>query len=227
MLRCEMLRLVLVAIVTMQFAPLSSAEASEASGSSETLVGWSEDGTTYAVRRANLGDGTESLLVVQDGTVVLELCQASDKGKPSGNACTARKGMKTVSREINRINVKRHKYLEEFKFKRDLRKWRKAFGQSFMLRGTHPAKDSKDENCNQGWKLLRRGDKIAHGSEHMVDGCLYYKKGYLHPSGKYVVVQREHLTWATDDGGFWKKHETAYQFVTLKVRVMPAPEETD
>ncbi len=222
-----MLRIVLVAIVSMQLAPLSSAEASKASGSSDTLVGWSEDGKTYAVRRVNLGDRAESLLVVQDGTVVLEICRARDRGNSSGNACTARKGVKTVSVAMDRVHVKRHKYLREFKLQRVSSKWSKAFRQSFRIKGTHPARDSKDKECNQGWNLLRRGDKDAHGSEHMVDGCLYYKRGYLHPSGKYVLVQREHLTWVTKDGGLQKERETAYEFVTLKVRVMPAPDETD
>jgi hypothetical protein len=222
-----MLRIVLVAIVTMQLAPGSSAEASESSGSSDTLVGWSEDGKTYAVRHENLGDDSETLLVLQEGTVILKLCQSSDSPDQYGNECKTEKGVKTVPLEMERINVKRHKYLKEFKLQRVTFRWRKAFRQYFRLKASHPAKDLNDEHCNRGWKLLRRGDKTAHASEHMVDGCLSYEGGYLHPTGKYVLVKRAHVTWGTDDASARSEHETTYDFVTLPVRVFPSPEHTD
>jgi hypothetical protein len=221
-----MLRIVLIAIVATQLATLSIATATEASATTDTFVGWSQDGKTYAV----IQDSQEgaSLLVIQDGVVVLRICEAGESNH-SDDECKDGKGVKAVSMEMTRINVKRHKYLKDFALKRVSSKWRKAFRKSFMLRGKHPGKDWRGEPCQRGWKLLRRGDKNEHASEKKTDGCLVYKGGYLHPNGKYVLVKQVHDTWASEDedNGFWSDEETNYKFIALKVPVLPSPEETD
>lgn len=220
--REDVFRKVLVAFGIMLITPLSSAEAAKKSATSDTLVGWSDDGKTFAVIRDRPGSG-DSLLVVQDGVVVLQLCEL----RRSDEQCKAADGVKTVSREITSVSVKRHKYLRDFKLNRVSSKWRKGFTRSFLLRGTHPAKNWKDEDCQQGWKLLRRGDKNAHATESVTTGCLEPKKGYLHPSGKYVLVKQLHNTWANAEDGSWSEDDTTHKFIALKVPVLPAPEETE
>lgn len=223
-----MLRIALIAVVAVLLVPTNNAVASDASATTDTLVGWSADGKTHAVIRDSSGDG-DSLLVLQDGVVVLKLCEAEDTDYGGDDACKAGKGVKTVPMELTRINVKRHKYLEEFALKRVSSKWRKGFRKSFRLKGMHPAKSWNDERCHRGWQLLRRGDKNEHASETVKSGCLHYKGGYLHPSGKYVLVKQFHRTWASADteGSFWSDEDTGYKFIALKVPVLPEPEETD
>jgi hypothetical protein len=183
----------------------ATAAASEASGTSEQFLGWSEDGTHWAVASIDEGD-SESLYVYKGTSIVLTLCMKPDldSNPYAADDCKASDDTKVTYLEPSRINIEKHKHLKVFKLKRVKKSWRKDFKKKYTIKGTHPSKNWNDKHCSRGWKLIDRATKKVATSHKKDSGCLRARGGYLHPKASFVLVKQNHHTWSTsDEDGFW------------------------
>lgn len=197
--------------------------ASEASATSEQLLGWSEDGTTWAVLAVDEASGEEELLIMRASGVVFRLCSSEEDPYGGESNCTADKKTKVIHTEssdkhsaLQRVNIEGNKYLKSYKLKRISGKWRKGFKKKFSLKATDYRASPMDGKCNHKWLLLRRVDSKEVGKHGIKEGCLSAKGGYLHPNEKFVLVKQMHNQWSTGDDEFWTLDELSYVFVPLK-----------
>jgi hypothetical protein len=194
----------------------AEAQASEASGTSEVLLGWSEDGRTYAVEHTGEGQGATALWVYTDGAVVLSLCDPSEN-EDSDEECVPGKTTKAISTEVQRVDIRKNKHLKKFHLRRVSNKWRKAFNMAFVYKATNPGKSWNGTRCHRGWVMQERATQ-SEAATHMVKkGCLDFKGAYLSPSGKHLLVKQNHRTsGGGDEEGFWTNDEVSYLLVPLK-----------
>jgi hypothetical protein len=185
--------------------------ASEASASNQQLLGWSDDGTTWAVSTTPEDQGDDELLVYKQGKVVLTLCLQEDEE----SECQTTKKTKTVKREVTKINIETHKYLKQYRLKRVSKSWRTTFKKAYLLKGIHFGKSWNGKRCGRGWTVNHRATKKVLASHKESTGCARSLGGYVHPNGKTVLVKQEHGTWSTGDDEFWTDDSKLFVAVAL------------
>lgn len=174
--------------------------AGDAQGSSETLVGWSDDGTRYAVSGFTTAGpkGAEFFLEVREaGKAVYHWTQPDDPG----------------SQSPDRIDVETWDPLKKFKLRRLDAAARTRFAAKLVATSTTRGKDRF--HCRPGgWSVKKKGGGAALRAEAAgKDRCVTVMGGYLNTAGTHALVKvRE--AWQVTAGGD-KRTEQHERFVLL------------
>ena len=199
----------------------TESEASEADGATAQLLGWSEDGRSWAVLSSAV---TESIEVYTDGKLVLTLCTIEDPDDPYGSDCSPSKTTKVIDvldsdrySGMQRVNIEKHKYLKPFKLKRLKSSMRKGFKTSYSIKGIGKSKDPEGKRCKLGWSVSAKSDPSSSLHEHKEkSGCVRAKGGFLHPSGKVALIKQLHSGEDSDDDAGYSTFEwESYILVAL------------
>jgi hypothetical protein len=153
------------------------ASASIASGSSETLVGWSDDGQRYAVTGFR-SDTSEFFLEVRDGDKVVGHWKEGDKGMPDGVNNTM---------GPDRIDVTTWEGTKKFGLKLITPAARKKFTAEVVATSTTKVIDRY--HCGPGVWSLKRNGKVLFTRKVTKDHCATVLGGYLDASGTHALVK--------------------------------------
>jgi hypothetical protein len=152
------------------------ATAGEAHGSSETLVGWSTDGTHYAVTGFDTDgkSGPEFFLEVRhDGKSVYRWVQPEDP----------------QSMSPDRIDVETWGPVKKFALKKlDAPAARKRFAAQLVAGSTTRAIDRY--RCGAGgWSVKKKGGAALREETARKDRCFRVTGGYLNQAGSHALVK--------------------------------------
>ncbi len=191
----------------------SLAHASGAYSETEKLLGWSDDGKTWAV----LYDSQESqaMLIKTEGKVVFNVCD-NDKTEYQECDITVNYAGSDKHTAIEQVNVETHKALAKYKLKRVSPAWRKAFKESFELkRGGYAGHPMLDSKCATKWTLTRKSDKklIKKNSSTKAD-CLDARGGYMSANGKFLLLKIDSFYGPGEDSGD-TSDDTSYEWIAL------------
>ena len=206
----------------------SMAHASTSSETSQKLLGWSDDGRTWAVLATDPVEGTATIDILRDGKTVLQVCNSLDEE----GSCEA--GPKTVAvaleekrgrRGLERVNIESHRGLKSHKLKRVRGAWRKAFRTSYSLRRTPYGESPGPQGgrCAKGWELSRRSDKRVVAKTKAKSGCLSSNGGYLHPNGKFALIKTTASDVDDPEEGMSDSTEISYSLVKIDSPVPSKP----
>lgn len=185
--------------------------ATESYSTTETLVGWSEDGDTYAVVSA-ASSMEPAQLVVRQGTANKQVAswKDGDKGVPEESD----KGP-----GVQRIDVQKWEPLKKYKLKLVDATARAKFKTDYELATI--GKQLDRYHCkNGGWTLKRKSDaKVITEIKAKGDHCFAVLGGYVHPSGKRALVKLTELSWTTSkDGDSSSDDTTSFVLVELPAK---------
>lgn len=164
-----------VLAVVMLGALARPAAAGEARGSSETLVGWSADGTRFAVIgfTTNGKAGPEFFLEVREGgrSLYRHVEESSDDGK------------------LDKIDVASWAPLKKFKLERIEPAARKRFTDALVATSTTRMTDRY--HCGAGgWSVKKKGATAALREEKAAkDHCISVMGGYVNKAGTHALVK--------------------------------------
>ena len=153
------------------------ASAGEAHGSSETLVGWSEDGTRYAITGFTTDgkDGPEFFLEVRDGTKSVYRWV-----EPVGEASVS----------PDRIDVETWGPVKKFGLRKlDGPEARKRFASQLVAASTTKVDDRY--RCGPGgWSVKKKGGSAAlHQETAKRTRCFRVMGGYVNKAGTHGLVK--------------------------------------
>ncbi len=205
---------------------IPQAHATSDSFSDQTLVGWSDDGTTFAVLDAGMM-ASATLQVYRRGKLVFEICNAAPPSEEAQKAgmeqAECQKGrnklvVRIASRKklsgLARINVESFKALKRFKLKAVQSAWRVSFKQAYKLKhGPYAEKPYGTGNCSHGWTLIRRSDNKRIKRVSVASGCRKTKGGYLSTNAKYALIKTDEVQTSPHYGG--RHYANRYVLVKL------------
>lgn len=181
----------LATAVTIVCALGATSFATEAYSSSETLVGWSEDGERYAVIRSSSDDPETSRLEVRERGKVIATFKDGDKGVPE--SVDDRPG-------VERIDIEKWAPLQKHGLKKLEAAARKRFKDGFELAKIGKRQDSY--HCKDGgWTLKRKGEAKPFHEVKTKDHCFAVLGGYVHKGGTRALVKLTESSWTTSKGG--------------------------
>jgi hypothetical protein len=188
------------------------ASASIASGSSETLVGWSDDGQRYAVTGFR-SDTSEFFLEVRAGDKVLGHWKEGDKGMPDGVNNTM---------GPDRIDVTTWDGTKKFGLKLITQTARKKFTAELVASSTTKVIDRY--HCGPGGWSLKRNGKVLFTKSVPKDHCAAVLGGYLDASGTHALVKlREAWQYPSKETLGEKVTEENITFVAVELPRQLAP----
>jgi hypothetical protein len=158
-----------------------SSHAGEATGSSETLVGWSEDGLRYAVVgfTTNGPTGPEFFIEVRDGNKAVGHWKEGEKGVPASEDGT-------IGPE--KIDVTTWEPMKKFGLRKIEAAQRKKFAAELVAVSTTKSIDRY--HCRAGkWTLSKKGGKPFFTGTVGKDHCLVVLGGYLDKAGTHALVK--------------------------------------
>ena len=152
------------------------ASAGEAHGSSETLVGWSDDGKRYAITGfdTDAKEGAEFFLEVREGTkVVYHWTQPRDPDSLSPD----------------KIDVETWDPVKKFGLKKvDGAAARKRFATQLVATSTTRVEDRY--NCGPGgWSVKKKGGAVLHEAKAGKRRCFRVMGGYVNKAGTHALVK--------------------------------------
>lgn len=170
----------------------SSAWASTSAGHIERLVGWSADGTTWAVILEEGEVLERSSLVVHDGTGKRvdvycgdEQCPASQRPRTKPTATHS---------ALERIDVKTDPKLAAFQLSAVDASWRQAFANAFEITSTTVIVQHHEGCASKLAIRARTTNKVFTISSQ---GCGILG-GYLHPDGMHALIKFSERFWDFD-----------------------------
>ena len=177
-----------------------------ASGSSETLVGWSDDGLRYAVTGFR-SETSEFFLEVRGGDNVLGHWKEGDKGMPDGINHTM---------SPDRIDVTTWAGTKKFNLKLITPAALAKFTTDIVATSTTKVIDRY--HCGPGaWSLKRRG-KVLFVKKVAKDHCAAVLGGYLDASGTHALVKvREAWQYPSTEMPGEKVSEENITFVAVEL----------
>lgn len=178
-----------VGLVCLAVAP---ALGSEHEGNRAQLVGWSKDGRTWAV----LSTGTdERIEVYRAGALALTLCTGGEPDSDCRNSSKQKSidvgGTETLS-GMQRVDVEKHKFLVPYHLERLRPSRRRDFKKRYRLEATGKRKGPDGKRCAAGWRLVSAADATVLHVHKEKAGCVRARGGYLHRSGRFVLVKHQH-----------------------------------
>ena len=173
----------LLCLVAMSVSFASPSRATVERWLDQTLVRWSLDGETWVTRIKAKADGSQYVYYsvnVRDEANVLF-------------------GQRIPQAKWKAFD-KQHSYL------RVSTKWNKAFRQRFAIEYSDKKRKPRNgKDCYGAWRIIDRNKRVEVFSHHarqvkMQDrkapqACTRFQKGYLHPSGKFFVLQYSENSW--------------------------------
>ncbi len=163
-------------------ALVRTSSAGEATGSGETLVGWSDDGQRYAITGFTTkgASGPEFFIEVRDGVRSVARWKEGDKGVPDGVDNTI---------DPDRIDVATWAPVKKFALKKIDAKARTKFAAELVAASTTKVTDRY--HCGAGgWSLKRKGDTRALHEVKVAGGhCVAVLGGYLDRGGTRALVK--------------------------------------
>lgn len=165
----------------------------------EKLLGWSADGSTWAVLSTSMGYAT--IRVMRRGKLVLEVCNQAEPDAQNPDSCVKGRNMVVVNVSptkkhtgLERINIETHNALKQFKLQAVSASWRTEFKKRFTFRYGPYGLSPFSKRCAAGWTLTRKADKKAIKRARTKYGCLTARGGYLSSKGKHLLIKTESLT---------------------------------
>jgi hypothetical protein len=161
------------AVVLVLCALVRASDAGEARGGSETLVGWTDDGTTYAVTGFTTAGSEFFLEVRTDGKVVYRYRQPDEPDSLSPD----------------KIDVEAWEPVKKFALKRITADARTKFKADLVAVSTTRAIDRY--HCKAGgWTLKRKGQsKVLFEAKAAKDHCFSVLGGYVTAGGTHALVK--------------------------------------
>jgi hypothetical protein len=164
----------------------ADAAATTSYGSTETLVGWSTDGRTWATINEDLNEGSKTLALHEANKTALTLCDDEHAG------CDAPLGI-----DAERVDLAGHPRLRGRGLARLERSWRTGFDLLFELEADKLG-DRDSDTCTKKLRLAPRFPWATREIE--VDHCLaQLAGGYLHPGGGHALIKVREAWIETDD----------------------------
>ncbi|MBA3465090.1 MAG: hypothetical protein H0T46_34470 [Deltaproteobacteria bacterium] len=156
-------------------ALVRASAAGQANGSSETLVGWSDDGKRYAVSGFTTegADGPEFFFEIREGNKALGRWKEGEAGMPSPN----------------RIDVTAWPPAKKFALQKIDPAARKKFAAELVAEST--TKELERNRCRPGgWSLKKRGSTKAIFQDRADKSrCFSVLAGYVNKAGTHALIK--------------------------------------
>lgn len=193
---------VAVLVVVGGAAPAAEATCGICCDDQAQLVGWSEDGKTWAVIATY--DTDDQQLVVRTATGIL--ATYGEGGECGGDGLPVELEASKKYTAIQRIDVERYEPLRKYALQRVSGTWRKEFKAKLEV-VSGPKRKFRDKDVSfayideggaecSTWQIRRKGDETplqVFPQDCEMDntslGSVSVRGGYLHPSGKYALVK--------------------------------------
>ncbi len=164
----------------------------------QELIGWSEDGLTWVTQNVAKPEGETdrgSYVVYRRTERVAEF---------------GRKDLGTLKREYPYVSLKPQ--------------WRKRFKARFSSKASHQAYDRESGLCMERWRVIEKGTGQIHYKHQTQWHCSNMYGGYVHPTGRYILVKYMDSMSSTKNDGYCCSFDKQYRWVELGADLKHVPQ---